>query len=89
LPRGHLACAPTRFFGPRRAFCLGTPIATPVEHRYGDLNAARFRSLRRANHPRSTEESIMGNRMFWAFLWVIGLPLPLVIILYMLFGHHG
>jgi hypothetical protein len=31
----------------------------------------------------------MGNRMFWAFLWVIGLPLPLVIILYMLFGHHG
>jgi hypothetical protein len=31
----------------------------------------------------------MQNRLFWAFLWVIGLPLPLVIILYMLFGHHG
>jgi hypothetical protein len=31
----------------------------------------------------------MQNRLFWAFLWVIGLPLPLVVILYMLFGHHG
>jgi hypothetical protein len=30
----------------------------------------------------------MGNRLFWAMLWVIGLPLPLVVILYMLFGHH-
>ena len=29
----------------------------------------------------------MGNRLFWAFLWVIGLPLPIVVILYMLFGH--
>lgn len=31
----------------------------------------------------------MNNRLFWAFLWVIGLPLPLVIILYMLFGHSS
>jgi len=31
----------------------------------------------------------MGNRLFWAMLWVIGLPLPLVIILYMLFGGHS
>jgi hypothetical protein len=30
----------------------------------------------------------MSSRLFWAFLWVIGLPLPLVIILYMLFGSH-
>jgi hypothetical protein len=29
----------------------------------------------------------MGNRLFWAMLWVIGLPLPLVVLLYMLFGH--
>jgi hypothetical protein len=29
----------------------------------------------------------MGNRMFWAFLWVIGIPLPIVFILYMLFGR--
>ena len=28
----------------------------------------------------------MGNRMFWAFLWVIGIPLPILFILYMLFG---
>jgi len=30
----------------------------------------------------------MGNRLFWAMLWVIGLPLPLVVLLYMLFGHN-
>jgi hypothetical protein len=29
----------------------------------------------------------MGNRLFWAMLWVIGIPLPIVVILYMLFGH--
>jgi len=39
-------------------------------------------------HPRSSIGAIvMGNRLFWAMLWVIGLPLPLVVILYMLFGH--
>jgi hypothetical protein len=30
----------------------------------------------------------MGNRLFWAMLWVIGLPLPLVVVLYLLFGHQ-
>jgi hypothetical protein len=29
----------------------------------------------------------MSSRLFWAMLWVIGIPLPLVAILYMLFGH--
>lgn len=29
----------------------------------------------------------MGNRLFWAMLWVIGIPLPLVAVLYLLFGH--
>jgi len=29
----------------------------------------------------------MSNRLFWAMLWVIGIPLPVVAILYMLFGH--
>jgi hypothetical protein len=29
---------------------------------------------------------VMGNKMFWAFLWVIGIPLPVVVVLYMLFG---
>jgi hypothetical protein len=28
----------------------------------------------------------MKSRLFWAALWVIGLPLPIVVILYMLFG---
>jgi hypothetical protein len=28
----------------------------------------------------------MSSRLFWAFLWVIGIPLPIVVILYMLFG---
>jgi hypothetical protein len=28
----------------------------------------------------------MGNRLFWAFLWVIGIPLPILVVLYMLFG---
>jgi hypothetical protein len=33
----------------------------------------------------------MGNKMFWALLWVIGIPLPVVVILYMIFGGgcHG
>ena len=29
----------------------------------------------------------MSNRLFWAMLWVIGIPLPMVLVLYMLFGH--
>lgn len=29
----------------------------------------------------------MSSRLFWAMLWVIGLPLPVVLVLYMLFGH--
>jgi len=29
----------------------------------------------------------MSNRLFWAMLWVIGIPLPVVLVLYMLFGH--
>lgn len=29
----------------------------------------------------------MSSRLFWAMLWVIGIPLPIVVILYMLFGH--
>jgi hypothetical protein len=29
----------------------------------------------------------MGNRLFWAALWVIGIPLPIVAILYFLFGR--
>ena len=28
----------------------------------------------------------MGGRAFWAFLWVIGIPLPVLIVLYFLFG---
>ena len=33
----------------------------------------------------------MGNRLFWAMLWVIGIPLPVLFVLYMLFGGgwHG
>jgi hypothetical protein len=29
----------------------------------------------------------MGNRLFWAMLWVIGIPLPILFVLYMLFGR--
>ena len=29
----------------------------------------------------------MGNRAFWAMLWVVGIPLPIVAILYLLFGR--
>lgn len=28
----------------------------------------------------------MGGRAFWALLWVIGIPLPVVLVLYMIFG---
>jgi hypothetical protein len=31
-------------------------------------------------------ERIMGGRMIWALLFVIGVPLPILFILYMLFG---
>jgi hypothetical protein len=30
----------------------------------------------------------MGNRAFWAMLWVVGLPLPIVVILWLLFGSR-
>jgi hypothetical protein len=30
----------------------------------------------------------MGNRAFWAMLWVIGVPLPIVAILWLLFGAN-
>jgi hypothetical protein len=29
-----------------------------------------------------------GSKLFWAMLWVIGLPLPLLVILWMLFGSN-
>lgn len=28
----------------------------------------------------------MGNRAFWAILWVLGVPLPLLLVLYFLTG---
>jgi len=28
----------------------------------------------------------MSSRLFWAALWVIGIPLPIVVILYLIFG---
>lgn len=28
----------------------------------------------------------MGNRAMWALLWVIGVPLPVLIVLYFIFG---
>ena len=28
----------------------------------------------------------MGGRLFWALLFVMGVPLPILVILYMLFG---
>lgn len=28
----------------------------------------------------------MSSRLFWAALWVIGIPLPIVVILYLFFG---
>jgi hypothetical protein len=28
----------------------------------------------------------MGNRAVWAMLWVIGIPLPILLILYMITG---
>lgn len=29
-----------------------------------------------------------GSKMFWAFLWIIGLPLPLLVVLWLLFGSR-
>jgi hypothetical protein len=29
-----------------------------------------------------------GSKMFWAFLWIIGIPLPLLVVLWMLFGSN-
>jgi hypothetical protein len=71
------------FFRWRRQFILGTAIAIPCSAVSGGVNHRQVKSLA------TSEEQTMNNRLFWAFLWVIGLPLPLVIILYMLFGHHG
>jgi hypothetical protein len=55
----------------------GQNLARVLLHRPGERPTNHF----------SREESVMGNRLFWAMLWVIGLPLPLVVLLYMLFGH--
>jgi len=30
----------------------------------------------------------VGSKMFWAMLWIIGLPLPLLVILWFLFGSR-
>jgi hypothetical protein len=54
-------------------------IATRVNGAVADLRA----------RPRDTNLSgavTMGSRLFWAMLWVIGIPLPILFILYMLFG---
>jgi hypothetical protein len=53
------------------------------------LPAKGVRGCKKDSSKYKSRSQIMNNRLFWAFLWVIGLPLPLVIILYMLFGHHG
>jgi hypothetical protein len=29
----------------------------------------------------------MGSRFLWAMLWVIGIPLPIVLLLYFIFGR--
>ena len=29
----------------------------------------------------------MGNRAIWAALWVIGIPLPIILILWLVTGH--
>lgn len=29
----------------------------------------------------------MGSRFMWAMLWVIGIPLPIVLLLYFIFGR--
>jgi hypothetical protein len=31
-------------------------------------------------------EIVMGNRAIWAILWVIGIPLPILLVLYFLTG---
>lgn len=28
----------------------------------------------------------MGNKAIWAFLWVIGIPLPILLVLYLITG---
>jgi hypothetical protein len=28
----------------------------------------------------------MANRGFWALLWVVGIPLPVLVVLYFIFG---
>jgi hypothetical protein len=30
----------------------------------------------------------MGSKLFWAMLWVIGIPLPLLVVLWLLFGSR-
>lgn len=30
----------------------------------------------------------MGNRAFWAVLWVIGIPLPILFVMWLFFGSR-
>jgi hypothetical protein len=58
---------------------LGMEIATPMNRTLAALRA-RPRDIYLPG------AVTMGSRLFWAMLWVIGIPLPILFILYMLFG---
>jgi hypothetical protein len=67
-----------------RGFFNGTPLAIGPSAINRGL-ATKVGCEANASNHRSND---MNSRLFWAFLWVIGLPLPIVLILYMLFGGH-
>jgi membrane protein insertase Oxa1/YidC/SpoIIIJ len=54
------------------------------------IPSSKYRERERSANPRQRHyckgNQVMGNKMFFAFLWVIGIPLPVVIVLYMIFG---
>jgi hypothetical protein len=56
----------------------------------GTCMRTRHASKRTTTNLIDEEKQIMtaGSKMFWAMLWVIGLPLPLLVILWMLFGSR-
>jgi hypothetical protein len=83
----------------RRLLAISKPLwrgtgHLPATERWRQSKNERFlpaRTLRYiAGVPVSTnfKECVMsmGNRAVWAMLWVIGIPLPILIILYMLTG---
>jgi len=78
--QGSLICsAATAIYSPARRLHLLARTVRRIQRREANqksIQAIRIRAM------------TAGSKMFWAMLWIIGLPLPLLVILWFLFGSR-